>query len=449
MSRPPIILPLVFAGLAFTAATFLVSDTDVFWVSAAGRWMLNHHAVPRENLWSITEPTHPWVFHEWLFGVPFAWLMEHVGVGGLPLLTLAMVTAVFGFSLRFTRHRPWLFALAVVCFSMRLVTPRPTHLALLFPFWLWWLLDAPLTRGRVVSVLLVEWLWANSHGSFVVGWALIALKLFEVGVKRSRWVALLAGAIGITLLNPYGVGLHALVADYFAGASASAQVIHEHIREFRPLWSDGDFLYSRATAALVVVLAAACRALWLPAFRARALLVIALIVQAVLHVRHRELAGLLGCVLLLPAWPSKTHAPSFSNAWVLVPGLLLGLGCWGAAWLRHRSDEEWVSRELGGADVVTLARALPDDARVVTEFPASGLVLWYGAERGVRVLMDARNDCYSAETAKLAFDLEDGAAPISRLSEIGVTHALVRDDSPLAVLNAEQSAGAWSIRRVP
>src|ERR1700678_1471348 len=73
------IVATVLATAMLVVAVTPIHDTDVWWVAAAGRDMLAHHAVPRENLFSFVEPTHPWVMHEWLFGPLYAFGLAHFG----------------------------------------------------------------------------------------------------------------------------------------------------------------------------------------------------------------------------------------------------------------------------------------------------------------------------------------------------------------------------------
>ena len=66
-------------GLGLVAGLYELHDPDVWWVAAAGRERLLHGALPTTNLFSFTDPSHPWVMHEWLLAVPYAWMLGRLG----------------------------------------------------------------------------------------------------------------------------------------------------------------------------------------------------------------------------------------------------------------------------------------------------------------------------------------------------------------------------------
>ncbi|TME77613.1 MAG: hypothetical protein E6I46_04235, partial [Chloroflexi bacterium] len=85
----------------FTIAIFLtmliaavqpVTDPDFWWHLTTGNWILSHHAVPHQDLYTFTVNDHRWITHEWLSEVVLALLYA---AGRLPLvsLTLGAVTA--------------------------------------------------------------------------------------------------------------------------------------------------------------------------------------------------------------------------------------------------------------------------------------------------------------------------------------------------------------------
>src|SRR5438552_8192380 len=57
----------------------LLSDGDTGWHIRTGDYILAHHAVPRQDLFSFTRPNEPWFAWEWLSDILFSWL--HSGWG--------------------------------------------------------------------------------------------------------------------------------------------------------------------------------------------------------------------------------------------------------------------------------------------------------------------------------------------------------------------------------
>ena len=65
-----------------------VSDPDFFWHLKVGRYILDHGAIPHNDLFTFTVSDHAFIAHEWLSEVVMALL---TGIGGL-----AAVSAYFG-----------------------------------------------------------------------------------------------------------------------------------------------------------------------------------------------------------------------------------------------------------------------------------------------------------------------------------------------------------------
>ncbi len=87
-------------------------------------------------------------------------------------------------------------------------------------------------------------------------------------------------------------------------------------------------------------------------------------------------------------------------------------------------------------------------SKVYAPFDFSGLVLWLGAPRGVRVFYDPRNDCYPPVVAEAAFSLEGPAGRESArtiLDRWGAELALVPDSHP--VFDALSTSPGWSVWR--
>jgi hypothetical protein len=87
------------AGLV--AGVFPIFESDLFWHLAAGRWMLEHGAIPRVDPFRFTSGGAPWVDHEWLFQVVVHAVERAAGLDGLIALRAA---ALGGFALLLSHH---------------------------------------------------------------------------------------------------------------------------------------------------------------------------------------------------------------------------------------------------------------------------------------------------------------------------------------------------------
>jgi hypothetical protein len=392
------------------AATTPITDPDVWWVAAAGREMRSTGAVPRTNLFSYVEPGHPWIMHEWLLGPLYAAGLSRFGPSFFTLvaiLTLATgLVLVLSFTVGRARDARIGYVAALVClgcFSSRLLTARPTGVALLLPLAMALLaFRRRFTPLGVLAAALVELAWANVHGSFPLGIALLLVASTLPGDRRNRLAAVVL-ASAATLVNPYGLALHRFVAGYLLGTEGIYHAINAHIREFQSVIG----AYGATVGPMDLVgwgLAATLAALALrsPAYRVRAAFCLLLLVGALRQARHLELAGLLVAALLVPyaderaggAHPASAASRRRFVLGVVTAALVVGLVSF-AALRSRRTEREWID---GGPDFLAALDAVPDGARLYVPFPRAGLAIWYGWPRGIRVFFDPRNDCYSEKT---------------------------------------------------
>ncbi|HEX7663074.1 MAG TPA: hypothetical protein VF407_01115, partial [Polyangiaceae bacterium] len=402
-----------------TAWRSQVFDPDVFWVAAAGRDMLATHDVPRTNLWSFVDGAHPWTMHEWLFGPPYALGLRafgpafFLGVGIVFGIVIGLlVTGAFLADVR--SNAVALGAALAVLFicDPRIGLARPTYAALVFPLALAILAFRPrFGNAHAAGAIAIAWVWANAHGSFPLGWIVLAAAFAETP-NRPHAIAVV-GAVLASFVNPYGLGLHRLVVDYALGRGSAAEA-HAHVYEYAPIWRSE---YHEVTPPLLLAASIACglgAALLLARRRhvARAGLVLLFAIAGLLAARHVVLAPLVGTVVLAPAIDERiTKAdavvrPLRLAVAVFAPALVLGLALL-AIRAARTAPEDLLSPKLGGADVVALVHDVPDDTRVYTPFRSASLVIWEGAPRGIRIFYDSRNDCYSPEVARWQFAHND------------------------------------------
>ena len=250
-----VVLVALFA-LAFLLGCFPMADFDVWWHLRTGQFILEHSAVPRVDIYTYTNAGRPWIDIYWLFQVVVALLYRAGGVSALVLLKAVAGVAIVALAL--AARRPgaatgpavlaWLPAL--IGFSGRLCE-RPELFSLLFlagflavlgraserPGWLW-----------VLPVL--QLLWVNSHGFFVLGPLIIAAYAVELLYQRARYgtagplhlarrFALAGGtAIVACLINPYGLAAVGLTIEQFHKLGGQG-VFRANIGELRSI---GDFI---------------------------------------------------------------------------------------------------------------------------------------------------------------------------------------------------------------
>ena len=412
-----------------------VSDPDVWWVAAAGRQTLREHAVPTQNLFSFTDPTQPWIMHEWALGPPYALGLERLGPQFFVLVAMLTLSTGLWLILRATLGRarlPYAGALmactATLFFLRRLQTARPTCVSLLFPLALTTLAFAnSFSRARLAACVLCEWLWANCHGSFPLGILLLSAAALAHAEDRPRRVIAVIAATAVTIINPYGVALHRFVWGYFTGQHGIYREIHTAIPEFGSLWSSWGFVTTLPEVlGFCVVAAMALAACRQRAQRVRGVVCVALLIMAARQARHLELAGLVSCVLLVPwadswvaSWMTQPAADRASIRYlplILLPTCTLGLITFAVAHLQ-RAPEDWISEDL---QYVHALAKVPDAAHLYIPFYGAGVAIWRGYPRGIRVFYDSRNDCYSVNTLR-------NFAQLGRASTSGKTANTILD----------------------
>jgi len=222
----------------------LMMDGDTGWHIRTGEWILSHGAVPQQDLFSFSRPGAPWFAWEWLSDVLFASLHSVWGLSGVAVVCgialagaivllmrqmacsganafVAIVLAVIsvGASSVHYHARPHVFTLLFLALAGNIVTADLRHPSR----WLWFL----------VPLMLV---WTGLHGGFLALIAYLALTtagLVAESVRglRSwhcplRYAGLTAACAAVTLINPYGIGLHTHIAEYLR-SSFIADLIQE------------------------------------------------------------------------------------------------------------------------------------------------------------------------------------------------------------------------------
>jgi hypothetical protein len=447
-----VLLGALYATASAIAAVTPVSDPDVWWVAAAGRQMFATGQVPRQNVFSFVEPSHPWIMHEWALGPLYAWALERAGPCVFAAITLLVLAADLSLVLSATLGRArrvaaglFMAFLAVGGFGVRFLSARPTHVALLFPMAMTLVAFAPrFGPASLLAAAVIELAWTNVHGSFPMGVALLLVASVDRKDDRPMRLAAAGVAAVVTLINPYGLALHRFVWSYFRGDDGIYREIHRNIVEFSNFvtaW--GGTVGPSDVAALAIIGAIAVTAALRSEHRVRALFSLALLALGVHQVRHLELAGLLSCFLLVPyvddlaerfALPEPTE-PGWRRAavWlILPPAFVLGPALFAYEYGR-RAPADWIA---SGPALLRSIDRVPDGARLYVPFQWAGHSIAYGFPRGVRVFFDPRNDCYSAETFRTfnAFDSKKAAPERTRerLDASGTNAALIETKHPLA-----------------
>src|SRR5262245_33498971 len=173
-------------GLLLLLGPQLLNDPDTYSHIALGRWILAHQAVPYADPFSHTAAGTPWVAFEWLSQVAYAAAHAAGGWPGVVMLAAGAVALSLGLLTRFLlRELAPIPTLVLVVAAFVLMAPhvlaRPHVLA--FPVLVIWVgaMVRAVDRGERPPFWLLPLMtfWANLHGSFTFGLAIVAPIAFE------------------------------------------------------------------------------------------------------------------------------------------------------------------------------------------------------------------------------------------------------------------------------
>ena len=253
---------------ALIVALSPLSTVDLAYGIRTGQLVLGGAGIPRVDTLTFTAARLPWVDQQSLAHVIFGAVYGLGGWTALQVLWVGVVAATIGLTARAAfvagagLQTSVIVALAGFMVAAQGLGLRAQVLGLLCLAMLLVLVvgrrDRPNRLWLAVPLLAV---WANLHGSFVVGLALLAATAVEDRRNRSaRWldVAVLAVATIATIANPYGVDAWRYVVSI--GTDPTISTLVTEWRHTDPLQPVGAVFYASIAGAAVVLALAARRA---------------------------------------------------------------------------------------------------------------------------------------------------------------------------------------------
>ena len=221
----PVLLAVVLGGSIFVFDSGSIADPDIWWHLRNAEVFVQSHSVVHHDFYSFTAAGSRWINEAWLGELPYYFGWRWLGIRGVYLVMLAAVElillGVFGLAYLSSKNvkaafvASWLAVwLATVSFGPRtLLVGWICLVAELF-------ILAQFKRGRDLTWLLPPLfvLWANLHGSWLIGMVLfvvfVASGFVEASwgrIESSRWIPAqrtklaMVGALSVAglFLNPY------------------------------------------------------------------------------------------------------------------------------------------------------------------------------------------------------------------------------------------------------
>ncbi len=188
------------------AAAGPIRSYDFFWHLAAGRWIVDHFALPLYDPFALASARVPWINGEWLWEVVACAAQSIAGFRGISLLNAVFAgvifTAAFWFAARESDAGVALLISAVAfAGAVDRLGIRPAAAAALLIVAAIALLASHLTVPRMaIAYGVLSVVWINTHPSALLAPILAATTLL---IDIRRWVVVVASALAL-LINPFG-----------------------------------------------------------------------------------------------------------------------------------------------------------------------------------------------------------------------------------------------------
>jgi hypothetical protein len=386
-------------ALFLLAGNRLLIDPDTMWQITVGQWILDHNAVPETDVYSFTMRGEPWISTQWLAQVFYAKAYAVFGWSGPVVLATTAIAATFALLTKYlNRHLSESATLVFVAAALALTVPhllaRPHVLAL--PIMVAWIGGLIAAADRRVApsfwLLPLMALWANLHGGFVFGLALMAPIALDAVVSAApalrkplalRWAFFAAVALALSCCTPYG--WNSLLASQKILALGSALPL---IMEWKP--ADFGSLGALEICLLLGVGLALWRGIKLPPLRI--VLLLGLVHMALSQGRAGELLALLAPLVLAAPLARQIGGVEIANAApparnLLFAGVAVALT---AGTFAYASVHRFEPHTRGSPVAAVAALKKLNLSRVFNDYDFGGYLI----SNGVAPFIDGRTELY-------------------------------------------------------
>ena len=202
---------------------YLLQDPDTFWHIRTGQWILDHARLPTVDFYSYTESGKPWISTEWLSEIFYAVAFKLGGWRAVTIVAATSCAAIIGIVCFYLlRHLRFSVAIGWAVLTAAAISPhflaRPHIFSyILLAIWMINLLEAyddEFSLPPLLTLAPLMILWANLHGSFTLGLALLYIfagfSVYQNFLQRNytkcwRVVIVTSVVTASALLTPYGI----------------------------------------------------------------------------------------------------------------------------------------------------------------------------------------------------------------------------------------------------
>ncbi|MDP3980389.1 MAG: hypothetical protein Q8Q33_03125, partial [Chlamydiota bacterium] len=196
-------------AIAFSSFT-TISAHDILWHLKSGQWIVEHARVPLYDVFSYTASQTLWIDHTWLFQIMMYAIYLLFNFMGLILFKIAVVLVMYGSILLFLHKKNALrFDLLLLSYLIvqERIQVRPEILSFLFIILFLIVLENYQTQCQrtywLYTLPLMQCIWSNMEGLFMLGPALILFYLFDRHPNRLKLFVVFILTILCCFITPY------------------------------------------------------------------------------------------------------------------------------------------------------------------------------------------------------------------------------------------------------
>ncbi len=386
-------------------------NVDTYFDLYAGRYIAEH-GIPERNVLTVLAHGQPWIDQQWLAQLLYyrVWLLG--GYAAVVLLSVALVSAGAAFlgALMLRRGaspiRMCGWTLAALAVSYLYATPRAQSFGYLFvPLVLWLVLaDDDRAQPRPLTWLSIPLLalWANMHGSVLLGAGFVGLHAATRAIAAARscdrrglvaYVALGVAAAASLICTPYGLGVMRYYGSLIGNRELSANVTE---------WMPPNLANPACWPFFAVVIAVAIAVTigWRRGARPQADLAIFAVVSlgvAFLAFRNTPWFGFVGCLLATDMLAARSGRPAlaawFRRAFAAVLATCAAVAAVSLALEPVSQYEAWLPR--GAIEAAARIASREPDQRVLSDQWSAVGLLWLHPGLLGHVAFDVRVEQYS------------------------------------------------------
>jgi hypothetical protein len=246
LAREPFVLLVLALDALFLGLRPSIHVRSDTWLALVAGRVVSTDGLPHHDTLTIWAHDKTWIDQQWLGQLLFYWTHAAGGLRLLLFMHVMVLVLAFGLALAFARRAGGssrsvaLVGIVALFVALPNSVARTQSFAYVLFVVLFWLLaaDSRTPSRRVLLGLPLLVLWANLHGSAVLGAGLVAVwaaaRLIRLGrrggaeawIARGRAVAVAAAAFLCLLVSPYGFGVIGYYRDVL-GAGAFRDLVSE------------------------------------------------------------------------------------------------------------------------------------------------------------------------------------------------------------------------------